>query len=156
MQAAPPPPCVPPRLYRRYYYAVVVTDAVSTALTLYNECDGMEFEHSACKFDLRFVPDEQSFEGRQVRDAARDVPAGYEPPQMFNQSLQHTEPKLTWDADDEERKRKLQVRWGRPGSIARTARRTPLWQGSKEWRGSRQGGGGGARGGGGGARGRRM
>lgn len=34
----------------------------------------------ACKFDLRFVPEEQSFEGRQVRDSAADVPPDYEPP----------------------------------------------------------------------------
>lgn len=31
---------------------------------------------AACKFDLRFVPEEQSFEGRQVRDEATDVPTG--------------------------------------------------------------------------------
>lgn len=34
----------------------------------------------ACKFDLRFVPEGESFAGRQVRDAATDVPADYEPP----------------------------------------------------------------------------
>ncbi len=34
----------------------------------------------AGKFDLRFVPDEQSFEGRQVRDAATEVPPDYQPP----------------------------------------------------------------------------
>ena len=31
---------------------------------------------AACKFDLRFVPEEQSFEGRKVRDEATEVPAG--------------------------------------------------------------------------------
>ncbi len=36
------------------------------AAAIYAECDGLEFEKSACKFDLRFVPDEQSFEGRKV------------------------------------------------------------------------------------------
>ncbi len=50
----------------RYYYAIVECDTVDTAVALYKECDGMEFEHSACKMDLRYVPDEQSFESRQV------------------------------------------------------------------------------------------
>ncbi|GFR49411.1 hypothetical protein Agub_g11465, partial [Astrephomene gubernaculifera] len=94
----------------RYYYAIVECDCIATALHLYNECDGMEFERSACKFDMRFVPDEQSFEGRQVRDSASSVPPGYEPPATFNISLQHTNPKLSWDAEDPERKRKLQGR----------------------------------------------
>lgn len=39
---------------------------MATAAALYTECDGIEFEHSACKMDLRFIPDEQRFEGRQV------------------------------------------------------------------------------------------
>ncbi len=45
----------------------------------------------------------------QVRDTASDVPADYQPPATFNISLQHTDPKLSWDAEDPERKRKLQV-----------------------------------------------
>ncbi|GIL58605.1 hypothetical protein Vafri_13624 [Volvox africanus] len=94
----------------RYYYCIVECDCIATALHLYNECDGMEFERSACKFDIRFVPDDQSFEGRQIRDTATEVPPGYEPPAHFNISLQHTDPKLSWDAEDPERKRKLQGR----------------------------------------------
>jgi predicted glycoside hydrolase/deacetylase ChbG (UPF0249 family) len=43
----------------------------------------------------------------QVRDSATSVPSEYEPPMVFNLSLQHTDPKLTWDADDEGRKRVL-------------------------------------------------
>ena len=51
------------RLYERsklrYYYAIVEFDSVKTATRVYTECDGLEFQLSSCKFDLRFVPDEQ-------------------------------------------------------------------------------------------------
>ncbi|GFH25258.1 NUC153 domain-containing protein [Haematococcus lacustris] len=43
-----------------------------------------------------------------IRDVATSVPADYAPPQSFNTSLQHTDPSLTWDAEDEGRKRVLQ------------------------------------------------
>ena len=60
------------------------------------------------RLDLRFVPDEQSFEGRAARDAATEVPPGYVPPPAFaTAALQHTNVKLTWDADDAVRKRTL-------------------------------------------------
>jgi hypothetical protein len=39
---------------------------VEAAARVYAECDGLEFERSACKFDLRFIPDEMDFAGRQV------------------------------------------------------------------------------------------
>lgn len=61
--------------------------------------------------DLRFVPEEQSFEGRCARDSAADAPADYQPPPFFaTAALQHTNVKLTWDNDDEHRKRALSKR----------------------------------------------
>ena len=57
------------------------------------------------------MPEEQSFEGRQVRDTAADVPANYEPPPSFSTAaLQHTNVKLTWDADNDQRRRALSKR----------------------------------------------
>ncbi|KAI3438627.1 hypothetical protein D9Q98_001049 [Chlorella vulgaris] len=91
----------------RYYYAVVTCDSPGTANRLYDECDGMELMKTACKFDLRFVPEEQSFEGRKVRDEASEVPADYAPPNFQARALQHTSVQLTWDADDDGRKRAL-------------------------------------------------
>jgi hypothetical protein len=38
----------------RWYYAVVECDGRGTASRLYEACDGLEFERSACKFDLRW------------------------------------------------------------------------------------------------------
>ncbi|EFN57460.1 hypothetical protein CHLNCDRAFT_57252 [Chlorella variabilis] len=99
------------RLYERsklrYYYAIITCDSAATANRLYEECDGMELMKTACKFDLRFVPEEQSFEGRQVRDEATDVPTDYAPPTFQARALQHTNVQLTWDTGDDGRKRAL-------------------------------------------------
>ena len=56
---------------------------------------------------MRFVPDEQSFTGREIRDASTSVPSDYEAPVFQTKSLQHTNIELTWDKGDEGRKRAL-------------------------------------------------
>jgi hypothetical protein len=61
----------------------------------------------ACKFDLRFVPDETSFDGRTVRDTATDIPSDYVPPVFQTKALQHTNVQLTWDKGDDTRRRAL-------------------------------------------------
>lgn len=53
----------------------------------------------------------QSFEGREVRDVAMSVPEFYVAPAAFaTLALQHTNVKLTWDKDDDARKRTLAKR----------------------------------------------
>ncbi len=52
----------------------------------------------------------QSFEARQQRDRASEVPPEYRAPDFTTSALQHTNVKLSWDAGDDERKRVLQKR----------------------------------------------
>ena len=49
----------------------------------------------------------QSFAKRQVRDTAEQVAPDYAPPDFTTAALQHTNVKLTWDADDDTRKKAL-------------------------------------------------
>lgn len=56
----------------RYYFAVVECDSIATADCLYKTCDGLEFERSSLKLDLRFIPDSMEFK-HQPRDVAKTV-----------------------------------------------------------------------------------
>lgn len=56
----------------RYYYAVVKCDSIATADYLYKTCDGVEFERSSNKLDLRFIPDSMEFK-HPPRDVANGV-----------------------------------------------------------------------------------
>ncbi|KAI8112466.1 hypothetical protein M9434_003789 [Picochlorum sp. BPE23] len=91
----------------RWYYAIIVCSTAKAAESIYNECDGMELMKTANVFDLRFVPDDQSFEGRVVRDVATSVPADYSAPVFQTKALQHTNVELTWDKVDDDRKKTL-------------------------------------------------
>lgn len=90
----------------RYYYAVVECDSVATADYLYKTCDGVEFERSANKLDLRFVPDSMDFK-HQPRDVATEAPADYEGLDFQTRALQHSNLHLTWDEDEPQRAKTL-------------------------------------------------
>ncbi|XP_021815404.1 pre-rRNA-processing protein esf1 isoform X2 [Prunus avium] len=87
----------------RYYYAVVECDSSATADYLYKNCDGVEFERSSNKLDLRFIPDSMEFQ-HPPRDVATEVPANYVGLDFQTQALQQSKIYISWDEDDPGRK----------------------------------------------------
>ncbi|GFS35810.1 hypothetical protein Acr_00g0042220 [Actinidia rufa] len=90
----------------RYYYAVVECDSIATADYLYKTCDGVEFERSSNKLDLRFIPDSMDFK-HPPRDVATEAPAKYEGLDFQTRALQQSQIHLTWDEDEPQRARTL-------------------------------------------------
>ncbi|XP_035685402.1 ESF1 homolog [Branchiostoma floridae] len=87
----------------KYYYAVVECDSVQTSAAIYKQCDGIEFELSAARMDLRFIPDDMTFDDQKPTQVATDVPPTYNPSVFFNTALQQTSVELTWDETNKER-----------------------------------------------------
>ncbi|RCH99420.1 pre-rRNA-processing protein esf1 [Rhizopus azygosporus] len=87
----------------KYYYAVVECDSAQTAKIIYNACDNTEYENSANFFDLRYIPDDMSFNNEEIKDKATIVPDNYAPTRFTTEALQNTKVKLTWDEDDVDR-----------------------------------------------------
>lgn len=87
----------------KYYYAIINCSSDVVAKKLYDEMDGREYLSSANFFDLRFVPDEVTFD-ETPRDACTEVPRDYRPTEFVTEALTHSNVKLTWDADDKQRK----------------------------------------------------
>uniref|UniRef100_A0A5S6PMN7 ABTAP, putative n=2 Tax=Brugia malayi TaxID=6279 RepID=A0A5S6PMN7_BRUMA len=90
----------------RYYYAIIECDGVETASCLYEACDGVEFESSAVRLDLRFVPDEMIFENNSVKERVTEEDINlnaFKPKNFESAALSKSSAKLTWDETDPER-----------------------------------------------------
>lgn len=88
----------------RYYYAVMSCDNKSTAKAIYDSMDGREYLTTSNFFDLRFVPDDTSFEEDKPHDECNSLPSGYKPNDFRTEALTHSKVRLTWDDDDPSRK----------------------------------------------------
>ena len=88
----------------RYYYAVLTCSSTSVAQAIYDAVDGTEYLTTANFFDLRYIPDDTTFEDDKPRDECDRIPDGYRPNEFVTDALQHSKVRLTWDADDGARK----------------------------------------------------
>ncbi|KAI1111791.1 hypothetical protein F5Y14DRAFT_300738 [Nemania sp. NC0429] len=101
----------------RYYYAVVICSNLSTAEKVYNACDGTEYLASSNFVDLRFIPDDVTFDD-EPREECDSVVANYQPTEFVTDALQHSRVKLTWDVNPDEALRRENIRKAFSGSRA--------------------------------------
>uniref|UniRef100_A0A2K6GSY4 ESF1 RRM domain-containing protein n=1 Tax=Propithecus coquereli TaxID=379532 RepID=A0A2K6GSY4_PROCO len=87
----------------KYYYAVVDCDSPETASKIYEDCDGLEFESSCSFIDLRFIPDNITFDD-EPKDVASEVDLTTYKPKYFTSAAMGTSTvEITWDETDHER-----------------------------------------------------
>ncbi|KAH9891449.1 hypothetical protein F4778DRAFT_335461 [Xylariomycetidae sp. FL2044] len=93
----------------RYYYAVMVCSDLATAEKVYQSTDGTEYQASSNFIDLRFIPDDVTFDD-EPRDECDSISADYKPTEFITDALQHSKVKLTWDMHPDEVSRKEAIK----------------------------------------------
>ncbi|PRD26928.1 UNVERIFIED_CONTAM: Esf1 [Trichonephila clavipes] len=102
----------------QYYYAVVDCDTPETANHLYTELNRREYESSSVRFDLRFIPDDVTFDHKPESEAYKmPDPSDYQPRLFKSTALGHVKVDLTWDETDPQRREILQKAFTEPESI---------------------------------------
>lgn len=94
----------------KYYYAVAEFNSPITANRVYTQCDGNEYELSATKFDLRFIPDDMEFKDDPPKEMCSKAPDPevYKPKFFSTSALALGKVDLTWDETDPERLQAMQ------------------------------------------------
>ncbi|XP_074944350.1 ESF1 homolog isoform X1 [Phalacrocorax aristotelis] len=87
----------------KYFYAVVECDSPETANKIYEECDGLEFESSCSFIDLRFIPDNVTFDDKPEDIASEVNVAVYKPKYFTSAAMGTSKVDITWDETDHER-----------------------------------------------------
>ncbi|KAL0133751.1 hypothetical protein PUN28_001014 [Cardiocondyla obscurior] len=88
----------------KYFYAVAEFDSAETANKVYTECDNVEYESTATKLDLRFIPDDMTFD-QEFKDKCTEIPepVKYQPREFTTTALQQVKVQLTWDETNPDR-----------------------------------------------------
>ncbi|KAI2607103.1 uncharacterized protein GGS25DRAFT_494358 [Hypoxylon fragiforme] len=101
----------------RYYYAVMVCSDTATSEKIYQATDGTEYQSSSNFMDLRFIPDDVTFDD-EPRDECDSISSDYKPTEFTTDALQHSKVKLTWDIHPEETSRQEDIKRAFSGSRA--------------------------------------
>lgn len=102
----------------KYYYAVVDCDTPETADHLYNELNFKEYESSSVRFDLRFIPDDVTFDHEPVSEVYEATdPSEYQPRVFNTTALGQVKVDLTWDETDPQRIETFEKAFTEPESI---------------------------------------
>merc|ERR1719348_2385284 len=98
----------------KYFYAVIVCDTIATAEKIYADLDGHDYESSGTKIDLRFIPDDMTFEDpREVANTLPSADSLYEPEAFVTKALHQSKVECTWDETDRERVRVTRRKFGK-------------------------------------------
>jgi len=89
----------------KYYFGVVECNDTSTAEHLYKQLDGQEYGVTSNRLDVRYIPDDLSFNDRKVHDEATEVPTDYTAPDFLTRVLGATNVDSTWEQNDPKRTR---------------------------------------------------
>ncbi|KHJ77601.1 hypothetical protein OESDEN_22779, partial [Oesophagostomum dentatum] len=95
----------------RYYYAIIECDTMETAVSIYDQCDGYQFEASNIKMDLRFVPEGMEFDKDRIKEEITDEDlnvAKYKSKEKLKSAVTLTSARIGWDENEELRQRKFE------------------------------------------------